>query len=228
MRALTLVNPLTDVLLNWVTFPKPVGESQVQTDIPVHRDNIKNMSSILQHSTLILCKLDKMLLTMYKGPSAQYANYTDEGTDRAKWQPISEVLLPPKFLHPWPLGQSSTSLESEGISGLEGVATVTAAPDDRWDVWWRSAQQGKSRVTVYQPPPKKAIFSSWTWRWSFRGWRGSCWSSWFGSNTTQRYRIVWPHFVSVQMVDSHVFWQEQNVSISYFSNMLNLALILTP
>lgn len=37
----------------------------------------------LQHKTLIPCKLDKMLLTMYEVPHAQYANYRDKGTEKA-------------------------------------------------------------------------------------------------------------------------------------------------
>lgn len=37
----------------------------------------------LQHKTLIPCKLDKMLLTMYEVPRAQCANYPDEGTEKA-------------------------------------------------------------------------------------------------------------------------------------------------
>lgn len=31
----------------------------------------------------MLCKLDKVLLTMYKDPLGQYANYIDEGMERA-------------------------------------------------------------------------------------------------------------------------------------------------
>ena len=100
---------------------------------------------------------------------------------------VFKLELTPQLLHPWPLGQRSASLESEAIPSSEGVATVTTAPADRWDVqvWGCSAQQDKSRVNVAQAPLKTILWSC-TWRWSF--WTGphDPWgSSWFCSSITQ-------------------------------------------
>lgn len=49
----------------------------------------------------VLCKLDKVLLTMYNGPVGQYANYIDEGMERANdSQSVNCFYCPPPRADP--------------------------------------------------------------------------------------------------------------------------------
>lgn len=56
---------------------KPMTASYTQTHL------YKKVCKHLIYQPPTLCKLDKVLLTMYKEPVGQYANYIDEGMERA-------------------------------------------------------------------------------------------------------------------------------------------------
>lgn len=84
------------------------------------------------------CKLDKVLLTMCKGPVGQYANYTDEGMERANdsqsvkcfYCLLARVDPLTPFDDTQAKGRLSGGQRASPCTGWRGVSMVTALAEE--------------------------------------------------------------------------------------------------